>query len=192
VPKAIRTIRSGAEIVTPPTRSPCCKFAITEASFFLIKQQDVRGNVDSGHVLRPACSEFRRYGCMIWITSVGGPTGGLTHSKQHLIIHFDCMFDYTECRITIIQLFVTATNLQAAYDHVKHPKFLNGEWSQGKVLKTFVDDFRYDGAYCNAVHGDKQCERISKQEFLDYYRGYSTVIDKDVNFDYMMRNNWKI
>jgi len=88
---------------------------------------------------------------------------------------------------------VTVTNLmQAAYDHVKHPKFLNGEWTQGQVLKTFVDDFRYRGAYCDAVHGDAPCERISKREFVDYYMGYSTIIDRDVNFDYMMRHNWKI
>ena len=75
---------------------------------------------------------------------------------------------------------------------MKHPKFANGEWTQAQVLKTFVDDFRYHGAYCNAVHGDKRCERIAKREFVDYYMGYSTIIDKDVDFDYMMRHSWKM
>jgi len=83
--------------------------------------------------------------------------------------------------------------VQAAYNHVKHPKFENGDWTRGQVLRSFVDDFRYRGAYCSAVHaGERRCERISKREFTDYYTGYSTVVDKDVQFDYMMRNSWKI
>ena len=60
------------------------------------------------------------------------------------------------------------------------------------MLKSFIDDFRHRGAYCRAMYGNRKCERISKREFVDYYMGYSTIIDKDVQFDYMMRHNWKI
>jgi len=92
----------------------------------------------------------------------------------------------TYCRPTLPAVYI-----QEAYDHVKHPKFANGDWTQEQVLKSFIDDFRYHGAYCRAVHGQQKCERISKQEFFDYYMGHSTIIEKDVAFDYMMRHSWK-
>ena len=34
--------------------------------------------------------------------------------------------------------------------------------------------------------------QITKSEFHEYYAGVSASIDKDVYFDYMMRQAWKI
>ena len=34
--------------------------------------------------------------------------------------------------------------------------------------------------------------QVTKDEFMEYYAGVSASIDKDVYFDYMMRQSWNI
>ena len=34
--------------------------------------------------------------------------------------------------------------------------------------------------------------QVTKDEFMEYYAGVSASIDKDVYFDYMMRQAWNI
>jgi hypothetical protein len=79
--------------------------------------------------------------------------------------------------------------LQEAYGIEKNPHFMNGEWSRDRVIEKFFDDFLYPGAY---RAGLDPSQRVSKQEFVDYYLGLSITIDRDIDFDYIMRNNWKI
>ena len=36
---------------------------------------------------------------------------------------------------------VTVEDLKGVYNVKKHPKYLNGEWTEEQVLKTFLDSF---------------------------------------------------
>ncbi|CAF4621044.1 unnamed protein product [Rotaria magnacalcarata] len=78
---------------------------------------------------------------------------------------------------------ITIEDLRGVYDVRKHPKYLNGEWSQDQVLRHFLDCFDY-GKHKDGV--------VTREEFVDYYAGVSASIDNDMYFDLMMRNSWKI
>jgi hypothetical protein len=66
---------------------------------------------------------------------------------------------------------------------------MNGDWSRDQVLKEFFDDFLYPGAYSAGVD---HLQRISKHEFIDYYLGLSAIVNRDIEFDYIVRSKWKI
>ncbi|XP_025110763.1 calcyphosin-like protein isoform X2 [Pomacea canaliculata] len=73
---------------------------------------------------------------------------------------------------------ITVEDLRGVYSVKKHPKYLNGEWTEDQCLRTFLDSF------------DSQDKdgKISKEEFDNYYAGVSASIDNDAYFDLMMRN----
>ena len=41
---------------------------------------------------------------------------------------------------------ITIQDLKGVYDVRKHPKYLNGEWSEDQILKKFLDTFDTKGA----------------------------------------------
>ncbi|ESO96368.1 hypothetical protein LOTGIDRAFT_202134 [Lottia gigantea] len=77
---------------------------------------------------------------------------------------------------------ITTDDLKGVYSVKKHPKYLNGEWSEdqclGEFLKTF-DTQDKDG-------------KITKDEFLNYYSGVSASIDQDAYFHLMMTNAYQL
>lgn len=78
---------------------------------------------------------------------------------------------------------VTVDDLKGVYNVKKHPKYINGEWSEDQVLRTFLDSF-----------DDQQNKdgQITKDEFENYYAGVSASIDHDAYFSLMMTNAWKL
>ncbi|XP_070599546.1 calcyphosin-like protein [Erythrolamprus reginae] len=78
---------------------------------------------------------------------------------------------------------ITIEDLQGVYNVKHHPKYQNGEWSEDKVFRTFLDNF--DSPY------DKDGQ-VTTEEFMNYYAGVSASIDTDVYFIVMMKNAWKI
>ncbi|XP_077981182.1 calcyphosin-like protein [Glandiceps talaboti] len=78
---------------------------------------------------------------------------------------------------------ITIEDLRGVYDVTKHPKYLNGEWSEDHIFRKFLDSF--DSPY------DKDGE-VTKDEFLNYYSGVSASIDHDSYFVLMMKNAWKL
>ncbi|CAF3683730.1 unnamed protein product [Rotaria socialis] len=78
---------------------------------------------------------------------------------------------------------ITVEDLRGVYIAKKHPKYMNGEWSEDQVLRHFLDCFDY-GKHKDGV--------VTRAEFIDYYSGVSASIDNDMYFDLMMRNSWKI
>lgn len=77
---------------------------------------------------------------------------------------------------------ITVEDLKGVYNVKKHPKYLNGEWTEDQCLRQFLDSFDSN---------DKD-GKVTKDEFLNYYSGVSASIDSDAYFDLMMRNAWKI
>ncbi|XP_021377255.1 calcyphosin-like protein isoform X3 [Mizuhopecten yessoensis] len=78
---------------------------------------------------------------------------------------------------------VTIEDLKGVYNCKKHPKYMNGEWTEEQILRKFLDSFDTP----NEADG-----KITNDEFLNYYAGVSASIDSDVYFDLMMKNAWKL
>ncbi|CAD5120125.1 DgyrCDS8702 [Dimorphilus gyrociliatus] len=78
---------------------------------------------------------------------------------------------------------ITIEDLKRQYEYKKHPKYISGEWSANRVYKEFLNNFQQGGVLD---------ETVTWKEFLDYYRGISSNFDKDIQFDLMMRNCWKL
>lgn len=76
---------------------------------------------------------------------------------------------------------ITVEDIEDVYDVTKHPKYLSGEKTKRKILQEFLAQFEVD-----------RDEKVTLQEFLHYYAGVSASIDKDVAFDYVVRQAWKL
>lgn len=78
---------------------------------------------------------------------------------------------------------VTVEDLKLAYNVSQHPKFLSGEKTEDELLKKFLDVFQ--------PVGDAD-DKVTKEEFINYYSGVSASIDDDQYFVVMMKNAWKL
>jgi len=78
---------------------------------------------------------------------------------------------------------ITVDDLRGVYIVKYHPKFMNGQWDEDRVLKHFLDSFDM-GHHKDGV--------VTRDEFIDYYAGVSASIDDDAYFGLMMRNSWKL
>ncbi|RDD39748.1 Calcyphosin-like protein [Trichoplax sp. H2] len=78
---------------------------------------------------------------------------------------------------------ITIDDLKGVYNPRKHKKYMNGEWTEEQVFRSFLDSFDSP---------DDPDGRVTHEEFLNYYSGVSASIDSDAYFDLMMRNAWKL
>ncbi|VDK22574.1 unnamed protein product [Taenia asiatica] len=78
---------------------------------------------------------------------------------------------------------ITADDLKGIYNARSHPKYLNGELSEGDVLKEYLKTFECRGE----VDG-----KVTWEEFLNYYSGVSSSIDDDMYFDLMLRSAYRL
>lgn len=81
---------------------------------------------------------------------------------------------------------VTVDDIKKTYKPDAHPKYQSGEWTAKQVFEGFLKTFEPD---TSETKGDGI---VSYDEFLNYYAGVSASIDKDVYFDFMMRQSWKM
>ncbi|KAF6028731.1 hypothetical protein EB796_012963 [Bugula neritina] len=77
---------------------------------------------------------------------------------------------------------ITVEDLAGVYNARKHPKYMNGEWTEKQVKLEFLKNF-------DAGNKDGTVE---KHEFFSYYAGVSASIDQDPYFDLMMRNSYNL
>ncbi|XP_070562903.1 calcyphosin-like protein [Ptychodera flava] len=78
---------------------------------------------------------------------------------------------------------ITLDDLRGVYNARKHPKYLNGEWTEEQVFRKFLDTFDAE---------DSKDGKVTREEFNEYYGGISASIDDDSYFDLMMKNAWKM
>eukprot|EP01041_Mallomonas_annulata_P005047 gene5047-10112_t len=77
---------------------------------------------------------------------------------------------------------VTMDELLGLYDTSRHPDVLSGKLTSKQALKDFAAQWDKDS------NGD---DTITLDEFEEYYRGVSSIVDGDRNFELMIRNSWR-
>ncbi|VDP84231.1 unnamed protein product [Echinostoma caproni] len=78
---------------------------------------------------------------------------------------------------------VRVEDLKGVYNCRSHPKFINGEKTEEELFYEFLKTFQPENDWD---------EKVTIEEFLNYYSGVSASIDNDAYFDLMMRNAFKL
>jgi Ca2+-binding EF-hand superfamily protein len=78
---------------------------------------------------------------------------------------------------------ITTEDLKGVYNVSRHKKFISGEWTEDQCLMEFLDSFQGP---------NEKDDKVTEDEFFNYYSGVSASIDGDAYFDLMMRNAWKL
>ena len=80
---------------------------------------------------------------------------------------------------------VDTNDIKVTFSADKHPAVVSGLQTPDEVMQEFLSTF--DG------HGEGAGDgMVTEQEFLDYYRGISMVIDEDDHFELLVRNAWQL
>jgi len=78
---------------------------------------------------------------------------------------------------------ITIDDVKAAYNAKEDEEVKAGKITEEEALRKFLDHF--DGGADHVKDG-----KVSKKEFLDYYKNVSASIDRDDYFELMIRNAW--
>ncbi|XP_074653356.1 calcyphosin-like protein [Tubulanus polymorphus] len=78
---------------------------------------------------------------------------------------------------------LTVHDLQGIFNTRMHPKVKNGEWTETQAFEEFLRTFDTPNQADN---------KVTEEEFINYYTGLSASIDNDAMFDLTIRNAWKI
>ncbi|XP_033102388.1 calcyphosin-like protein [Anneissia japonica] len=77
----------------------------------------------------------------------------------------------------------TVADIKGVYNVRYHPKYQNGEWTEKEILQNFLKSFDSK---------NDPDEKVTLDEFIDYYSGVSASIDDDNYFALVMNNAWKL
>jgi Ca2+-binding EF-hand superfamily protein len=84
--------------------------------------------------------------------------------------------------------FVHIKRLYQLFNPENHPDALTGKKSPEEVYKEFLDTFEGNHNYLN---GDEaQFGNVDIDEFCDYYDSISMLLDKDIDFENMVKGVW--
>ncbi len=84
---------------------------------------------------------------------------------------------------------INLMDVRLCYNASRHPQVLSGKNTEQEKLSEFLDsiDYHFNLLNQNRIEGD---EKVSLEEFLDYYNIISFLIEKDEDFNEMMCNVW--
>ena len=81
-------------------------------------------------------------------------------------------------------------DIRGLYNTRNHPDVQSGKKSENEVLAEFLDTFEY---HFNLLNMNKtKDQRISLEEFIEYYNNISMSIPDDQYFEVMMTNAWNL
>lgn len=147
------------------------------------RQEFMWGLRENGHSLTP--SEFERIfkyfdknndGKISFDEFLRGIRGEMNDFRKDLVMQAYCKLDKTGDGV------VSLDDMVNTYDVSFHPKYKTGEMSKNEVLSEFLaqwDTCVKDG-------------KVSKEEFIEYYKDVSASVDEDDYFALMMRNAWHL
>ena len=77
--------------------------------------------------------------------------------------------------------YICAADIRGVYSTEGHPQIESGEKTQEEVLQEFINNFQRDGD-----------DKVTYDEFLEYYGDLSFSIDNEEYWTLMMTNAWKL
>jgi hypothetical protein len=75
------------------------------------------------------------------------------------------------------------------YNAKKHPAVAEGRKTEDQILGEFLETFE---AHHNSRNNQQADQRITEEEFVEYYTNVSASIDDDVYFSTMMNQAWNL
>ena len=85
--------------------------------------------------------------------------------------------------------FINKYDITGVYDPSNHPDVREGKKSPEEVLSDFLDTFEI---HYSAMHPGSNDDRVTFDEFKEYYNNISVNIDNDEYFQLMFTNAWKL
>lgn len=85
--------------------------------------------------------------------------------------------------------FIEFDDIKDIYNARKHPDVIQGKRTEQQVLNDFIETFETHHAIRTR---DARDNRITLEEFLEYYDNVSISIDTDDYFTLMINNSWNI
>ncbi|XP_028172229.1 calcyphosin-like protein [Ostrinia furnacalis] len=78
---------------------------------------------------------------------------------------------------------ISVDDIRRVYAVTSHPRYMSGEETADLVMSRFLANFEQDGI----IDG-----KVTREEFLNFYSGFSVSIDSDCYFDLMIRQAYKL
>ena len=82
---------------------------------------------------------------------------------------------------------LTIDDLKGIYNASKHPDVKAGKKTEDQVLEEFLHTFTCVYSYHEIDH-----DKVTRNEFIEYYAFISSSIDNDQYFELMMNYSWRI
>ena len=75
------------------------------------------------------------------------------------------------------------------YDASRHPEVIKGKKTEEQVLNEFLDTFEM---HYSLNHEGSNDDKVTIEEFMEYYANISMSIDDDRYFELMINNAWNL
>lgn len=84
---------------------------------------------------------------------------------------------------------LTVDDIKGKYNAANHPDVKAGKRTENEILTEFLETFEQ---HHNVVSHEQSDDRVTPEEFCEYYSHVSSNIDSDAYFELMMSNAWKL
>lgn len=81
------------------------------------------------------------------------------------------------------------SDIKGVYDGKNHPDVKSGKKTEDQILGEFLETFE---THHNISDLSQRDQKVTKEEFEEYYANVSASIDNDQYFELMMNNAWKL